>query len=157
MEVSWHSQSGQFAPCGRAINNGKDTTWAAGIFCMAWRRDQISASVGIEPTFLGQTARTLLTCTKFRVFSVQLNLTKRFVCFIRRNSQESIYRTVCGTLTELQAGQLRNCGLFAEGKVPGPSPETTESFAQDILLRRLSGQSLKLTTHLCLVLSSCTS
>jgi len=40
---------------------------------------------------------------------------------------------VCGNLTELQVGQLRNRGLFAGGKVSGPSLETTKSFAQGVL------------------------
>ena len=57
-------------PRGRAINNGKYTTWAADMFCLMWRRDLISASFGLEPTILGQIARTLITYTKFHVITV---------------------------------------------------------------------------------------
>ena len=57
-------------PHGRKINNGKDTTWAAEMFCMTWRREQISASVGVEATFLYEIARTLITYTKFPIISV---------------------------------------------------------------------------------------
>jgi len=98
------------------------------MFCMKWRSDQISASVGIEPTLLGQIARTLIT---FNWIPCYLCIAKfnQAVCMLHKQKQPAVNISYAVTWLSYRLDRWEIVACSPEAKSPAHLRKL-QSFAQ---------------------------